>query len=306
MTTSMSYDATGDPVIKLTVTLVQPTGTTNRGSWVEVTSLDDGTGNPIWDDTAILLFIPAGENSTSIEGVAGNTLYFARAWSVDFVGVPSTKTASEQQVTIKDEVAPNVPSNFVAVGSIKAILASWTPSSAQTSRPTSSAMPPTMAAAPGWGPPRTGSSSEPGPPSCTSATCWPRAATGVRCGRWTGSGNVDDNGTTRDYLDFPDVGYSALVSVDTTLVNADLIAIGAVQPQHIAYLTADMIQSGILHINTSQTSMFDGIKVYADDGVTEIGRWDDTGLYIRSASDPDSYIQLTDDRASPSTSTALR
>lgn len=296
LTTFLTYDATGDPVIKVTATLIQPAGTNNRGSWVEITSTNDGLDPPsaVWDDTAVLLFIPAGENSVSFEGVAGNTLYFARAWSVDFVGVPSTKTASEQIISIKDEIAPPVPSDAVTVGSIKAILSSWTPSNSAD-----------LAFYEFRYAEDDGSGTGPG-----GSPTWvvQRARTtfiyvgnlGDEQRYWCQvraidrSGNVDDNGVTRNYADFPDVGYTALESADTTLVNADLIALGAVEPQHIAYLTADMIQSGILRINTSQTSMFDGIKIYGDDGVTEIGRWDDTGLYIRSATDSSDYIHISD------------
>ena len=296
LTTTLTYDATGDPIIKLTATVVQPTGTNNRGTWVEVTAVNDGAEppQPIWDDTAVLLFIPAGENQVSFEGVAGNTLYFARCWSVDFVGVPSTKSASETEVTIKDEIAPNVPADFTVVGSVKAVLGSWTATTAadlafyEFRYAVDDGSGTGVGGSPAWVIQRARTSFIYVGQLQEDTRYWAQVRAVDR------SGNIDDDGVTRNYLDFPEDGWSELLSADVTLVNGALIEAGSIEPTHIAFLTAELIVAGILRINTSQGGMFDGIRIFADDGVTEIGRWDDTGLYVRSSTDSTDYVHINE------------
>lgn len=100
--------------------------------------------------------------------------------------------------------------------------------------------------------------------------------------------------TYRDYSQEAEVGWCIAVSVDPLLVGDDTIEYQSIGTEHVKVtgLSADVIKTGTLDINTTDDDMTDGIKVY-DDGVL-IGLWTEDGLYIYDNTDSDDYIRLFD------------
>jgi hypothetical protein len=349
---------------------------------VEITYTNNGDTEdpqPVWTNT-ILLFIPAGSLSASVVGVPGSTLYFARAWSVDFVGVPSTVSAGTTVTSVKDTTAPNVPVGSTSIGTLKGFLAGWEKTQAKDlaffhlrfavddgsgtgpgSTPTWSehyiyttffAASGLLAADPGgtkyWWQVRAVDTS--GNVEQVSAQVSPTGedvddfidltAHGYQSGdivyftaKTGGSALALDTdyfvvnqtadafqiaatlggsplsfgsditastmvhrSVARNYLTFPEVGWAAKVSAQTSLVDNTFIQLGAIGDQHIQTigLSASVIKTGILQINTSTASLIDGIQVLDNTGV-EIGRWNETGLYVRSLTNPNNdYVLLHD------------
>jgi hypothetical protein len=105
------------------------------------------------------------------------------------------------------------------------------------------------------------------------------------------TGNTLDGATVRDYLNYPNAGFCTPVSVVPSLVDGTTVQLGSLNTTHLSGLDASIIQTGKLRINTSKTDYIDGILVYNDAG-TQIGRWDETGLYIIDPTTPGNYVQM--------------
>lgn len=98
----------------------------------------------------------------------------------------------------------------------------------------------------------------------------------------------------RDFSQEAETGWCIAVSVDPVLVGDDTIEYQSIGTEHVKVtgLSADVIKTGTLDVNTTDDDMTDGIKVF-DDGVL-IGWWTEAGLYIYKATDTDDYIRLFD------------
>jgi hypothetical protein len=99
----------------------------------------------------------------------------------------------------------------------------------------------------------------------------------------------------RDYQTEGEQGWCIAVSVDPKLVDDGDITYQSIGTEHVKVtgLSAEVIKTGTLNVNTSDTNMTDGIKVYNDDAEL-VGLWNETGLYIYSEDDPNDYVRLSD------------
>ena len=317
----VNYDATGDAISKVEVTLTQPQNippipdpplTNYRGSWVAITDIAlvaDPPPDPpvaVWDERARLRFIPSDENSITFDSVAGGQTYFVRAQAEDFVGVVSPWTDEITVETAFDDIAPPVPGTFEVLGQVKALFATWSPSSAsdlafyQFRYKPDDGTGAAPVAGPWDEPLRVRTSTvyvgglDPTPDQYRRYWCQVRAID--RAGNVFDISILPDGGAV-NFADPAnvDVGWTDLAFADVTLVESTDIGEGAILPQHIDHLSADLLTSGTLHINTTVEGVADGIIVYADDGVTVIGRWDEDGLYLISGGDPRDKVLLTDE-----------
>lgn len=301
LTTSMALNEAGLPVVKLTATVTPDAswGTEYRGSWVEVTSQTDIDGNPVWGEpgTSTLLYIPAGETSASIEGVQGGVEYFARAWAVDFVGVPSTITASTSTVMAADNAAPGQPQSFTLVAGVRGFAAGWGQSSAKDL----SYFELRYAIDDGSG---TGPGTTPDWTSLRAKTTFIWVGGLVEGQKYWAqvravdvAGNVEDLGppvTVVKAETNEDSGYTDVAEVTPTAVGGDLIEPGSIDDSHIITtgLSAEVIKTGTLYVDSTDDQMLDGLQVLHN-GVP-VGFWNETGLYIYEEDDPSNYIRLFD------------
>lgn len=122
-------DADGRSILRLIATLTHPGDVDLFASYVEVTADNDGNPDPAlvaptWTNPATILI---GSEATygAIEGVRGNTQYWARAYSVDVTGNKSEYTSEVSVVTGKDTVAPGQPTGFVVAAGFRGIGAHW-------------------------------------------------------------------------------------------------------------------------------------------------------------------------------------
>ena len=302
ITTSNTLNANGEPIVKLTVTIINPPSTAIRGSYVELTYATDGdpvNPQPVWgeDGHSILLYIPVGETSVSVEGVRGGVLWYARAWAVDFVGTYSGRSAAADYtvMAVKDSTAPAVPQTVQVVGGPRSLTAGWQVSTAGDLQFYEIR----YALDDGTG---TGVGATPEWTTIRSRTSFiyignldPDVRYWLQVRAVDSSGNVEDSGPPAvavDFIENLETGWADAVSGDTTLVDADWIAPGAIADQHIVTggLSAGIIKAGLLKVNTTDDNMIDGIEVW-NDGV-KIGIWNESGLFIYDAADTSNYVQV--------------
>ena len=299
LSTSMAVNDAGLPIVKLTATITPDAtwGTEYRGSWVEVTSDNDGASppNPVWDN-ATLLHIPYPETTASIEGVTGSIQYWARAWAVDFVGVPSTITAAETLNMARDEEAPGQPQGFTIEPQVEGFFAAWDKATSQDIAFVELRFAPDDGSGTGVG-------SEPSWRVARMRTNFafignlvPEQKYWVQIRAVDTSDNVEDASVTPPVTykasTNEDIGYTSLVEVTPRLVGADLLDQYFITDDHIipGGLSAEVIKTGTLYISLSDDSMLDGVRVKS--GGKDVGLWNETGLYIYEADDPGNYVRL--------------
>jgi hypothetical protein len=114
---------------------------------------------------------------------------------------------------------------------------------------------------------------------------------------------VDTTGNTEDLtipaapvaVDFttnPELGWCTAVSGDPTMTSGADISFGAITDDHVVTngLSAGVIKTGDLRINTTDLDMVDGIKVY--DGVSLVGLWNEDGLKVHDSADASDYVHF--------------
>lgn len=299
-------DADGSTMVRLIITFTPPTENKLRTCFVQVSFIDDGdpvNPQPVWDANAAIYVVPAGTGTLAVDSVAGNTKYYVRAWAADVYGQLSAVTGYVSTTSVKDTAAPSVPAGLAVTGTMKGMFTKWSASTAKdlsfyelryaidigtglgpnTNEWTLIRLKTTSAYIGGLLAER-------------------NPVTGIGSSRYwvqvraiDSSGNVDDGtGVALGYLSFPEAGWCAAVSGDTTLSGGGDIDFGALTDNHIVAngLSAGIIKTGDLRINTSDASMVDGIKVY--DGAALVGLWNETGLYVYDNVDSSDYVRLYD------------
>ena len=127
LTSDIVRTVQGASLVRLIATLVHPVDSDYFGSWIEITrdnNGDDITPLPVWTQPIKLLL---GKESTSVafEGALGNSIYWARAFSVDVQGNKSAYTGYVSATTIRDTTPPLIPQGIAAVGGFRGAAVSW-------------------------------------------------------------------------------------------------------------------------------------------------------------------------------------
>lgn len=297
LSSEVQADADGHSILRLIITLTQPADSDLYGCWVEYTNLDGSVDPdppaPDWDRPG-KVFIPAAVGKASVDGVAGGTLYWARAYAVDVQGNRSATTAVVSHTTGKDAEAPNIPTTLSLVGGFRGFGASFDASEAADLMFSELRFAPddgtgTAPDTNNWSIIRTKNSALFVGGLDGDARYWVQ----VRCVDL--SGNVMTSlldPTAVDYVANPEAGWSAQETVVTLLVGQADIAFDSITADHIiaGSLSADDIGAGTLTIRPLE-SFARGIEVRgADDAL--LGRWDELGLKVVDPLDPARYLLL--------------
>lgn len=295
LSSAVVTDADGHAILNLIITLVQPTDADLHGTWVQFTNLGDGGDpeGPDWDRPA-KVFIAAGQTKASIEGVAGSTKYWARAYAQDVQGNVSAMTAVVSHVTGKDATAPPVPDPVTVLAGFRGFSARWPASSVADM----------MFHEVRWAPDDgTGLA-----PDTNSWVVMRTKANTVFVGDLVGeatywvqvrsvdlSGNVATslaNSTAVDYATNPEAGWTTAQDVTTVLIGSNDIAANSVTAAHVLVgsLNADVIGSGTIVVRPTE-AFARGFEVR--DAVGDLlGRWDETGLKIIDPANVARYVLL--------------
>jgi hypothetical protein len=240
------------------------------------------------------VFIPAAAGKGSVDGVAGGTLHYARAYAVDVQGNRSTTTSTVTHTTGKDTVAPPVPVALNITAGYKgfglsfdaAEVADLMFSELRYAPDDGTGLAPDTA---NWVVSRTKSSTVFIGNLLGETQYWVQ----VRCVDL--SGNVATsllNSTAVDYTTNPEAGWSDMVTVTTSLIGASDIAFNSVTADHIlaGSLSADDIGAGTLIIRPLE-AFARGIEV-RDAADVLLGRWDELGLKVIDPLDSQRYLLL--------------
>lgn len=278
----------GSSAVILRVTWTNPTDTDLHGTFIEVTDSEDedGGGTAVWTNPAAH-FVGHEVQSLDILGVLGNTKYFVRINAIDIQGNRSGYTSEVAYTTVGDLVAPDIPSNVVAVAGFRGAILKW----GQVTVSDLSDYVFRYAPDDGTGTaPNTGAWTE---QRTKSTTVWVTGLTpDVRY--WFAVQAVDRSGNESDFS----ADVLAETSCVPTQVGAADIAANTISAAHITTsgLTADIIKTGILALGTV-SGIADGIDVY-DAGATtankKVGQWDEDGIKIYSSTDQSDYIHITE------------
>lgn len=281
----------GSLVLRLTASLTQPTDTDLYASFVQLTNQEDSPGVADWD-RPLLLQIGSTHGEASIEGVAGGTLYYARAYSVDVQGNQSAFTSEVTHTTAADTEAPSIPQDVVLGAGFLSILVSWSAGNA-----TDLAYYEVRYAE------DDGTGTAPMTDSWTNIRAkatvvfitdlqadvlyWVQVRSVDLSGNVQTS-SVDD--TAVNAVNNPEAGWSTQLSETPSLIGEADIAANSVTAVHIktGSLSADDIGAGTLTI--SPTAGFAEGIIIRDALGAELGRWDENGMKIVDSSDPSRYV----------------
>lgn len=307
-TSEVVTDADGRSLVRLLITWTPPTEDRTKAVFIQVTYANDGdpiTPQPVWDARAITYSVSPDQTSLAIDGVAGNVTYYVRTWAEDVFGNTSIQvTAASPHVTTRDLDAPALPAAVTVTPDFKALWVKWNPTTAKD-----------LAFFEVRYAPDNGTGSAPDTTQWTVVRSRATAvyisglvadsnADGIADKRYwvqaravDSSGNVatsDIDATAVDYLQNAELGWTVAVSGNPTLTSGADISFGAITDSHIVTngLSAGVIKTGDLRINTSDADMVDGVKVY--DGVNLVGLWNETGLYVYDNADSSDYVRLYD------------
>lgn len=302
------FDTDGKALVRLLITWTPVTEDRTKAVFVQVTYATDPdlpeTPTPVWDERAVIYAVAPDQNFLAIEGVAGDTTYYVRTWAEDVFRNVSTPVSASEHVSTRDPDAPAVPAGVAVVADFKALFVKWNPTTAKD-----------LAFFEVRYAPDDGTGIAPDTEQWTTVRTKTTAvylgglvadsnSDGVADKRYwvqvravDSSGNVatsDADSTAVDYLATPEAGWTTAASGDPSLTSGADISFGAITDDHIVTngLSAGVIKTGDLRINTSDANMVDGIKVY--DGADLVGLWNETGLYIYKATDPTDYVRLYD------------
>lgn len=293
LTSALVPSPDGSLVLRLTASLSQPADTDLYASYVQVTAEESSPGTADWT-RPMLIAIGADDDEGSIEGVAGNTLYYARAYAVDVIGNRSTMTAEATHTTAADTEAPEVPQGFAVVAGFEGLLASWVAGTAADL-----AFNQLRVAV------DDGSGTAPNTDeweyfSVRTNVAWigdllPDVLYWAQVRAVDRSGNVvtsAEDDTAVNYATDLTAGWTDLASGTPSLIGAADIAANSISAVHIqtGSLNADDIGAGTLTIKP-EDGFAEGIRVLDADGVI-IGEWDENGIKISNPDDTSQYVLL--------------
>ncbi len=121
----------GTSVVRLGLTLTHPSASDYFGSFIEFTRENDGDDEnpaPVWSSGSQEVLLGKEQTKVWVEGVAGNTTYWARARSVDTGNNKSAYTSIVSHTTVPDTVAPAIPAGLNAIGGFRGVAVTWNPS----------------------------------------------------------------------------------------------------------------------------------------------------------------------------------
>lgn len=121
LTSATSLDVDGHAVVRLDISLTQPTNATLRQTVVTVTP---AVGDPI------KVVIPAGQTTASIHGVPAGLLYSAVAHSYDTFGNVSAASSASTETPPGDTTPPAQVTGLAGYGAILGMILSWNASAA--------------------------------------------------------------------------------------------------------------------------------------------------------------------------------
>lgn len=276
-------------VLDLVATLTQPADTDLFASYVQVTSRELSPGTPDWDRPSVLLI---GKNDTkaTIPGVAGGTLFYARAQAADQSGNRSAYTSVVSATTGADTVAPPIPVGVAVLSGFRGFGVSWSPSTAADLAFHELRYAPSVAGAPdttAWSYIRIRTNAM-FVPNLDAITYWVQVRAVDR------SGNVVTSAadsTAVNYLTTPEAGWTTAASVTPTIIGAADVAFNTATMNLVnaGIITADVVQSGTLKVGSASDAI-SGILV--TDGTTTVGFWDQSGIKIIDPSNSSRYVLL--------------
>jgi hypothetical protein len=136
---SSVVESDGRTSVRMVVGCTQPLDLDLSGTWIEYTreTVNNDDVTPDWSLSS-LAFIPKSESTVVIEGVAGFTPYFIRAWSEDVNGLTSVDGSGYTYMpapdypyrTARDSSAPDVPVITGISPFLRGLAVSWSSSSA--------------------------------------------------------------------------------------------------------------------------------------------------------------------------------
>lgn len=291
MTSAVVTGPDGGLVLRLTASLTQPADTDLYASFVQITNQEDSPGVADWD-RPILIQIGASHSEGSIEGVAGGTLYYARAYSVDVQGNVSSLTSETTHTTAADADAPGIPQDVDIAEGFLSLLVSWSAGSANDlafyevrfAEDDGTGLAPLTDS---WVTVRSKSTIVFLSGLQADVLYW------VQVRSVDLSGNVQTSAldpTAVDSVAFPDAGWSDLLSGTPSLIGENDIAANSITAVHVrtGSLSADDIGAGTLTISP-QAGFAEGILILGASNEI-LGRWDENGLKIVDPTDPARYV----------------
>jgi hypothetical protein len=290
----LAQQADGSLLLRLVASLTQPADADLYASFVEVTANESAPGTADWDHP-IVLQIGASHTSAAIEGVAGGTLYYARAYSVDVQGNRSTTTAEVTYTTLADAEAPEVPQSVQVIAGFRGLGLSWQAGSAtdlafyQVRYAPDDGTGTGPGADPAWTRLRTKTSVIFIPDLTPDTLYW------VQVRSVDLSGNTATSTTDATAVNFdtnPDLGWTDQLSGTPTLVGLADIAAASITAANVVAgsLSADDLGAGTLRIRPLD-GFASGILVLDASGNT-LGVWDEDGIKIINPADPSQYVLL--------------
>lgn len=281
LSSDVAFNSDGSSFVRLLVGLTQPADADLFGSYVEVTSFNDGGDppNPVWDRPHTL-FIPKGETQARWDNVQGVTTFWGRARAADVLGNISSWTATVTHTTVGDASPPPIPNVPSLTAGYRGFGATWSGGDAVDLAYYELRFALATAAPDG----------DPG--AWTTIQVRGTAAfignltipTDPTYSYWVEVRGVDLSGN--------ESAYSPAASVTPVLIGASDVAFNSVISNILASneIDASTIRTGTLTI-TADGSFADGIAIFDGSGNT-VGTWTPTGLKIIDPADPSRYIWL--------------
>jgi hypothetical protein len=275
LSSDVVLNSDGGSFVRLLVGLVQPSDTDLYGSYVEVTSQNDGADppNPVWD-RPFLVLIARNQTQGRIDDVQGVTRFWARARAVDVLGNYSAFTSVVEYVTVGDTTAPPAPTAPTVNPGFRGFGAFWQGGDA-----------PDLA----FYELRWAQDSSPPPDGGSWTTVQVKGTSAFVGGLedllyWVSVRGVDTSGNTS--------AWSTSTSVTPTLIGAADVSFNSVVTNILEtnYIDATTIETGTLRIKDA-AAFADGIEVY-ESGGTLVGTWDWNGLKIKDPSNTARYVVL--------------
>jgi hypothetical protein len=100
--------------------------TLTRVTKVALTTEELSPGVPLWGPNQIIMDLPEGETTVSVENLIAGRLYYIRTWNEDIFGKKSPETLTTV-LTPPDSTIPAVPTGLTLVAGSFGFTVSWTP-----------------------------------------------------------------------------------------------------------------------------------------------------------------------------------
>lgn len=276
LSSDVATNSDGGTFVRLLIGLVQPADADLYGTYVEVTSQNDGADppNPVWDRPRLFL-IAKGQTQTRWDDVQGVTPFWAKARAVDVLSNYSAYTSTVTHTTVGDTTPPPTPNPATVTAGFRGFSAFWTGGDAIDLSYYQIRWAQTAGAAP---------DADDGAWTYGSAKVTTVFITNLTPSLqyWFEVRGVDTSGNAS--------GWSTGVAVTPNLIGSTDLAVNSISAAagHIADLNADKLTAGTLRVSP-QAAFADGIEIIDNAGVT-IGRWDENGLKVWDATNTSRYI----------------